>query len=92
MTTISLKDPSFSLSLSWASSIGWVQQWFGFSFLFFGTKPFGFGGDHGGCGCGCGDGSVGFNLGLAMAMAMVMDVVVALDLVKVGCANKGNGS
>ena len=59
-------------------------------FSFFGTKPFGFGGDHGGCGCGCGDGSVGFDLGLAMAM--VMDVVVALDLVKVGCANKGNGS
>ena len=33
---------------------------------------------------------MGFDLGLAKAM--VMDVVVALDLVEVGCAGKGNGS
>ena len=64
--------------------------WFSFFCFSLGTKPIGFGGDHGGCGCGCGDGSVGFDLGLAMAM--VMDVVVAMDLVVVGCASRENGS
>ena len=33
---------------------------------------------------------MGFDLGLAMAM--VMDIVVAMDLVVLGCASRENGS